>query len=35
MTALAIETVLVQLAHAGLRLSLAPAGGWQWHRPAC
>ena len=27
MTALAIETVLVQLAHAGLRLSLAPAGG--------
>lgn len=27
MSALAIETVLVQLAHAGLRLSLAPAGG--------
>ena len=27
MTALAVETVLVQLANAGLNLSLAPAGG--------
>ena len=27
MTALAMETVVAQLAHAGLRISLAPAGG--------
>lgn len=27
MTALAIETVVAQLSHAGLSLSLAPAGG--------